>query len=268
VFPSSFPTSKLTDGYQRVCITPIKQGKLTTSYGPFVEVWLDQAQVGDPPVSAAGRQSVPLRVRVQSPGWFDVDRVEIYRSGRMIHVLTGAGDELHPELSLDTAGLRLPNERAVNLDLTFDEPVPETDAWYVVIALGVHGRDLSPVYTEHPFLKLQIGDVLTRSFDSVPLPFDISSAAIPRVFRVYPYAVTNPVFLDVDGNGAYDAPHQAPTWADGPADGLGTLSTPLTSDRVGDSPLVEPTDASTWRKRQLRRFVYLLKQAFEYGGSR
>ena len=97
----------------------------------------------------------------------------------------------------------------------------------------------------------------------------ISTAAIPRVFRIYPYAVTNPVFLDVDGNGAYDAPHATPAWAEG-ADmsDLRSRSMPLTSDRVGGSPLGEPTSADVWRARQLRRFLYLLHQAFEHGLSR
>lgn len=241
----------------------IKRGGLVTSYGPFVEVWLDGQPIGEPPVAAAGRQTVPLRVRVQSPDWFDVDRVEIYRSGRLIHVLTAAGDAVAPDSAVDVAGLRVPNPRIVNLDATLDEPVPETDAWYVVVAMGLDGRDLSPVYTEHPYLKLQIGDVLSRSFGSVPLPFDISIAGIPRVFRILPYAVTNPLFVDVDGNGAYDAPHATPEWAGGAP--LSAQQQPLSSARIGGSPLAPATDDADWRGRQLRRFMALLHRALGAG---
>jgi hypothetical protein len=134
----------------------------------------------------------------------------------------------------------------------------------VVIAMGLRGRDLSPIYGEHPYLKLQIGDILSRSLSSVPLPFDVSGALIPRVFRIYPYAVTNPVFLDVDGNGAYDAPHPAPGWAEGGKD-LRSLSAPLMSARGSSSPLAQETDFDTWRQRQLRYFQRLIVQAVEPG---
>ena len=201
---------------------------------------------------------------MQSPLWFDVDRVEIYRSGKLIHVITGTGDELHPELEIDTSGLRLPNPRVVNLDATIDEPVPDHDAWYVVIAMGLGGRDLSPVYAEHPYLKLQIGDILSRSFASVPVPFDVSGAAVPRVFRVYPYAVTNPVFVDTDGNGRYDAPNPVPEWAAGtPVLARGRV--PLSSARIGHSPLAPGATPAVWKARALRFLLGRLHGAALHG---
>ncbi len=244
----------------------IKRGAVVPSYGPFIQVWLDGTTLGDGPVSANGKNTLPLRIRVQSPDWFDVDRVEVYRSGRLIHVLTGDGDEINPELQVDTSGLKLPNYSSVNLDVTLDEPVPESDSWYVVIAMGLGGRDLSPVYTEHPYLKLQIGDILSRSFSSVPLPFDISSPSVPRVFRIYPYAITNPVFVDVDGNGSYDAPHPTPTWAGGSA--LGSKTTPLSSSRIGGSPLTRPMSQGDFRQGQLRYFMSLMKRLMVHGRIR
>jgi hypothetical protein len=195
----------------------IKAGRLMATYGPFIQLWLDDREIGET-LSVNAGDGVSMRIRVQSPLWFDVDRVEVYRSGRLIHELTGSGDELDPGGSVDVSGLRLPNRRVVNLDARIEVTAPDSDAWYVVIAMGLDGRDLSPVYSEHPFLKLLVGDILSRSFSSIPLPFDISGASIPRVFRVYPYGVTNPVFLDVDGNGKYDSPHPVPEWAKGGMD--------------------------------------------------
>jgi len=245
---------------QRELARAIKQGHLVTSYGPFIQVWLGDAEVGDTFTPAAGETSVPLRVRVQSPGWFDVDRVEIYRSGRLIHVLTAAGDELEPGSQVDVSGLALPNPRVVNLDATFAEPLPGADAWYVAVAMGLGGRDLSPVYSAHPFLKLEIGDILSRSLASVPLPMEIDSAAVPRVMRVYPYGVANPVFLDVDGDGVYTAPRATPSWARGPT---ASRSTPLSSARIGGSPLAPAEALSELRARQLRGFVALFARAFQ-----
>jgi len=234
----------------------IKAGRLMATYGPFIQLWLNDREIGET-VSVSAGESVELRIRVQSPLWFDVDRVEVYRSGRLIHVFTGSGDELDPESPVNVSGLRLPNPRVVNLDARIEEIAPDSDAWYVVIAMGLDGRDLSPVYSEHPFLKLQIGDILSRSFSSIPLPFDISGALIPRVFRVYPYGFTNPVFLDVDGNGKYDAPNPSPAWAEGGMD-LRTRSTPLAAE----------TDWEGWRTRQLRYFQRLLIRAIEPGSAK
>jgi hypothetical protein len=243
--------------------TNIKAGRVVASYGPFIQLWLNDREVGET-LGVHPGESYDLRVRVQSPTWFDVDRVEVYRNGRLVHVFTGSGDELDPQSTVDVSGLRLPNRRVVNLDAVVKETAQEADAWYVVIAMGLRGRDLSPIYGEHPYLKLQIGDILSRSLSSVPLPFDVSGALIPRVFRIYPYAVTNPVFLDVDGNGAYDAPHPAPGWAEGGKD-LRSLSAPLMSARGSSSPLAQETDFDTWRQRQLRYFQRLIVQAVEPG---
>jgi hypothetical protein len=231
----------------------IKAGRLVATYGPFVQVWLDDREIGET-LSVGPGDPVTLRIRVQSPLWFDVDRVEVYRSGRLIHVFTGSGDELDPDSTVNVSGLRLPNPRVVNLDARIEETAPDSDAWYVVIAMGLDGRDLSPVYSEHPFLKLQIGDILSRSLTSIPLPFDLAGAPIPRVFRVYPYAVASPVFLDVDGNGEYDAPHPAPAWAE---DGQDL--------RSRSSPLAAEPDENTWRMRQLRHFQRLIMQAVDPG---
>ena len=138
------------------------------------------------------------------------------------------------------------------------EPLPAADAWYVVIAMGLDGRDLSPVYGEHPYLKLQIGDILARSFSSVPIPIDMSGALIPRVFRVYPYAVTNPVFVDIDGNGVFDAPHETPAWAEGGMT-LAKHQVPLTTGRIGVSPLGSSADIQNAKVRQLRYFLGILQ---------
>ncbi|RME28977.1 MAG: hypothetical protein D6806_01990 [Deltaproteobacteria bacterium] len=241
----------------------VNSGKVVASYGPFVELWLEGAEIGEV-ANTSGKQSLDLRIRVQSPPWFDVDRVEIYRSGELIHVITAAGDRLHPELQIDTSGLQLPNPRVVNLDVVLPEPVPERDAWYVAIAMGLKGRDLSPVYAEHPYLKLQIGDILSRSFTSVPVPFDVSGAAVPRVFRVYPYAVTNPVFADTDGNGRYDSPHPPPRWAGG-AQEKAVREMPLSSARIGHSPLRPKATKAAWKIRALRYLLGRLHGATVYG---
>jgi hypothetical protein len=242
----------------------INSGRVIASYGPLVEIWAGEAEIGGILALAAGQSSYQLRVRVQSPLWFDVDRVEVYRSGELVHVFTAAGDELHPELKVDTSGLQLPNRRVVNLDVTLDEPAPERDAWYVAIAMGMKGRDLSPVYAPHPYLKLEIGDILGRSFASVPVPLNVGGASIPRVFRVYPYAITNPVFVDVDGNGRYDPAHLQPAWAAG-GQQMRSAVFPLSSSRIGKSPLSD--EKPDLRLQALRFLLSRLHNSSHSGGG-
>jgi hypothetical protein len=187
-----------------------------------------------------------------------------------VHVLTGEGNELDPGAQLDTSGLLLPNPGVVNLDVVLNDPVPDRDAWYVVIAMGIGGRDLSPVYKEHPYKSLEIADILSTSFASIAAAFDFGGVLIPRVFRVYPYAVTNPVFVDVDGDAdgdgrLYEAPHPTPSWASG--GDLSRLSMPLSS-KEGPGPLRTPTDPQTLRDRRIIYFLGRLYQAMLHQGSR
>ena len=53
-------------------------------------------------------------------------------------------------------------------------------------------------------------------------------ARVPDFYPVYPLAVSNPVFVDVDGNGRYDAPLGAPAFCSAPCD-------PATGKLVGSS---------------------------------
>lgn len=57
---------------------------------------------------------------------------------------------------------------------------PRRDAWYAVIVKGVEGS-LEPIL--RPF----------RTFEG-------------ETYRVIPFAVTNPVWVDRDGNGIFDPP--------------------------------------------------------------
>ena len=64
----------------------VRKGQVVGSYGPFVRFTVNDQGVGSE-FEASG--SVRLAVQVQSPTWFDVDRVEVYRNGRLIRIVTG-----------------------------------------------------------------------------------------------------------------------------------------------------------------------------------
>ena len=69
------------------------------------------------------------------------------------------------------------------------------------------------------FGELQLPRVASLAFTQVKAlsRFFTASPPVPDWYPVAPYAVTNPIFLDRDGNGVYDAPRGPPRSARGRA---------------------------------------------------
>jgi hypothetical protein len=138
-----------------------ERGHLIMTTGPFLEVALSTAATpraipGDDATAPDGKGE--LRVRVQTPNWFDVDRVQVFVNGR-------------PDPALNFT-------RAANADafgagpVKFDRAMPiklAADAHLIVAAAGERSR-LGPV-------------------------------AGPPHENKMPIAVSNPIFVDVDGGG-------------------------------------------------------------------
>jgi hypothetical protein len=187
--PSHIDRSEITEN--------MRAGRVTTGYGVFVELWVNGEPIGGTAVAQAG-EAVSVRVRVQSAPWIDVDRLELYRNGRLI---------VERDRSLPSTGV-------VDFDHTFSD-TPGGDAWYIAIAMGTTGKRLDPAHIAKPLPTLTIGMVTSRAFANIkgipidafytPGPFE------PTIFGIYPYAVTNPVFVDVGGDG-WQAPEGRPGW--------------------------------------------------------
>ena len=169
----------------------VREHRVVMSYGPFISFWAEQdAPIGSEVVVEDG--SVSLDIEVRSPSWFDVDRVELYENGTLIK-----------DWSVDT-----PNADVVNLQETFDVE-GESDAWYVVVALG--DDSLEPLFTPVDVPPIQLQDVVSEALVVVPALATLAGTAVPlpKTGGVVPYALTNR-----DGNG-FDAPG-LPVWLDPP----------------------------------------------------
>ena len=140
-----------------------ERGNLVMSSGPFMEVRLrpeegpgtEAIPGGD--LSARGGRAM-LKVRVQCPNWFDVDRVQVFVNGR-------ASDELN-FTRRSTPG------RFSDETVKFDQEIPlrlERDGHIIVAAIGEQSKLGAVMGPEH---------------------------ADDR-----PVAVSNPIFVDVDGDG-------------------------------------------------------------------
>ncbi len=170
----------------------VRAGQVVASTGPFVRFYVDDETTG-PGSFVTGGGEVTLSIEVQTPSWFDVDRVELYENGSLIAEWADA--EVSPGI----------------VNLSIDHTVsPTRDSWYTVIALG--DDDLAPVSTTVEIPHVQLQDVVTEALSDLPVAAFLGEAVpIPRAFPVYPYAVTNPIWIDVDGDDAFTAPG-LPVW--------------------------------------------------------
>lgn len=172
----------------------VKAHRVVASYGPFMQMWANGQPIGSE-ISANGGP-VTLSIEVQAPTWMQVDRVELYENGTLIREWA---------LEPDQGPVRFMEE----LELS-----PAVDSWYVAVAMG--DGDLGPVFTrvEIPYIELQ--EIVTEALSGVPAVSTLLSPApvVPRKYQVYPYAITNPIWVDLAGDG-WQAPGR-PAWLDEP----------------------------------------------------
>lgn len=167
----------------------VRAGRVIASYGPFIQLSVDGAIIGDELVSDA--ETLTAAVDVQAPTWMDVDRVELYENGTMIHSWEVQGDA--PARFQDSIEVR-----------------PTRDSWYVAIAVG--DGSLAPVFTpvERPIIDLQAVVVEALAGVEAVGTFLDPAVPIPEVYPITPFAVTNPIWVDREGDG-FDAPG-VPEW--------------------------------------------------------
>jgi hypothetical protein len=177
----------------------VTEGKAQPSFGPLIDVSVAGSGPGDT-ASIAG-DSFDMKLRVQTASWFGVDRLEIYVSGRLERVIT-----------LDHGPAPV-----IDFDGTITLPVPEHDGFVSVVALGTREDNLlGPVVTDVPFGELQLPRVAALAFSAIPafsLVFT-PTPSIPDFFPIFPMAVTNAVFLDVDRDGRWAPLGPLPTFCE------------------------------------------------------
>lgn len=141
-----------------------EHGHMIMTSGPYLEVLLTADKAGDKSSGTAGDDvaapggKAKLRVRVQCPNWFDIDRVQVFVNGR--------ADE-----KLNFTRETTPDRFAGGV-LKFDQELPlalEGDA-HIIVAAAAEKSTLGPVMG-------------------------------PDHAKDMPIAVSNPIFVDVDGGG-------------------------------------------------------------------
>ena len=179
-----------------VTIEPLTEAVRGAEDGWRDATWtvLDNARTAGDPIRVAVRR-VEDRVEIREKIFFELDSATIKSvSFSLLDDIVATLDS-HPDI----------------VKLVQDISVPVTkDSWFVIVAVG--DGDLSPVFTPVEMAPVQLQDVVTEAPSDVPAIGPLLSPAIPipRSGAVIPYAITNPIYVDVDGAG-WTAPG-LPTW--------------------------------------------------------
>ena len=174
-------------------------GDVTMGFGPFVTFTINGVGLGGTVIEPDG--IVELDIRVQGADWFEVDRIEIYGNGELVR-----------EISIPTPNLGTEKYRGTTTidvrELSINDG-DRRDTHFIVIALG--DDDLFPVNFPKDLPSQDIAQILS------PLLGPITGAGPepmqPGTYNFIPYSVTNPIFVDTDGDGVFQAIGRPP--ADG-----------------------------------------------------
>lgn len=188
---------------EREVARAVKEHRVVASYGPLIDFHAEDMQHGIGSDVSVEDGTVTLFIEVQAPRWMKVDRVELYENGVLVREWDGdavdsdAVIKFNEEVELEAPG---------NTDLFGN--VVQQDAWYVVSVIG--DQDLAPLYQTVEVPPLQLNDVVIGALGELNLPTIVQSAVgeparFPNVHPVHPYAVTNPIWVDFDGDGAFRA---------------------------------------------------------------
>ncbi|GMV40572.1 MAG: hypothetical protein AMXMBFR64_22880 [Myxococcales bacterium] len=170
----------------------LKKANAFATYGPFIRMSVDGKTFGEVASAKAGGTK-KVQLRVETASWFGVERAEVYVSGKLVKVI---------EKDVDP-------ERIVDIDETVDIELPDHDSWVAVVTMGLDEKHLMrPTILDVPFGELQLPRVAALAFQNLEFFAGIfpPSPPVPDWFPVPAFAITNPIWLDTDGDGKYTAP--------------------------------------------------------------
>ena len=203
----------------------IKAGKVLPSSGPFIRASIRGKSWGE--IAAVPDGNVELDLHVETPSWFGVSRIEIYRNAELIKVLP----------------IDKPATAIVDFDGKVDLGRPAEDSWVVVAAMGLRDEDfMQPVYITIPLGELTLAKITTLAFGHLGLVGQIigTVSQIPDFFPSIPYAMTNPIYVDVDGGGYATKLGPVPFCPRSCTPAPGTDGAPTKSDCTGDKEVCHP----------------------------
>jgi len=165
-------------------VAAVNRGQLSGSFGPLVTLEAESSigieTAGSGEVLFGGGLPVIVRVRVQAAPWVPVDTVDLYADGEIITSEVLALEEVEGA----EGGTRL--EQTVEFEV--DAPL---DTWIVAVAHGTGSL--------FPYLPFNQTEPHLITMDRIE-EGDVDNPATP-------FGFANPVYIDVDGDGAVAPSH-------------------------------------------------------------
>lgn len=183
-------------------VAAVARGQTTMGFGPFVTLTVDGAEMGKTTTNTSGQLDV--EVTVQGPDWFQIDRVEIYANGELAAEV--------PVARPNASTVKYRGHTRINVrDLAINDRQAK-DTYVTAVALG--DDDLFPVDFPNSFPTQNTSDIIVGALAGV-IPgigslLGEGENIVPLTFNVLPYGVTNPVYVDVDGDGKFTAVGRPP----------------------------------------------------------
>jgi hypothetical protein len=159
-------------------VSAIRSHRAITTNAPFIAMTIKGQGIGETIVEAGS--SVPVEITVRAPSWAKVDRLKVYMNSAVVH------------------DIAVPNgtDYTTTLDVS-----PTADSWVVAEVIGT--QNMFPVISPVEFPPLDATVLLTAlaaGMDLSNLP--IASRLKPKhQHTATPFAITNPIWIDRDGNG-------------------------------------------------------------------
>ncbi|HEY4177749.1 MAG TPA: CehA/McbA family metallohydrolase [Kofleriaceae bacterium] len=168
-------------------VNAIKAHRAIVTTAPFVEIHVGSAMIGDTVKATGG--GVDVVVHISSPSWAKVNKLIIYSSG---------GGKIEQAIPADSA-----TEYTTTVHVATAK-----DSWVTAEVTG--DANMFPVSTPVEFPPLDatvIISALSAGLDLSSLP--IASNLKPNTQHAStPYAMTNPIWVDANGDGTWTPPGQ------------------------------------------------------------
>ena len=236
---------KVPDGHDtprtlvdREVVESVREHHVVASNGPILDLSVNGVGVGGLASQNDGIAHVSGSVTCAS--WMRVDKVQLLQEG-------GAAGRVVVEWAVPAAAPGAVQHFAFNKDVAVKK-----DTFFVAIASG--SQDMWPVFTPNPLPTVTVGDAAAAIAGSF-LPSSAASGPQPvQQVAMTPYAVTNPVWLDYDGDGV--------SFGRSAEGALGTASQGLTAAPRPPAPTTRAP-----RSTDLRRLLLnLTHELHTYGG--
>ena len=196
----------------------VKEGRTVGGYSPFLRATVNAASTGQtgglalglPTIISTTDGNATLHLEMKSPVWVEFDTVELYINNIPVpydddgNAFTPPQYQASPDVVL-TEGVEftvtevdhpgIPGARRREAELDYPLGPLSQDTWIVALVRGTDG--ISP-----PLFPVVPNDIPseTNSTLSDLLDGNLGESGILSL------SFTNPLFIDVDGNGVYDAP--------------------------------------------------------------